>query len=294
MQHEYNRICNSLKKQGLEELEETHVHPYWQAEKEEIRNFILGAPESNFLSNWQIRYNMVRKEMGAAQTYEICYLEHCISEKTKKQLALFKESDFAQLDIDCYQFNCSSNTLGHLFYAAKVLENKKDLPINTIVEFGSGYGNLAHIFKTILPDSTIFLIDLPEVLAIQLLFLKATMPNVPVYFHSEACATYQEKAIHLLPIHLIKQLTINTDLFISTFALSESTQTIQRLVIKNNFFNAKMVYITGQIDGWGNLDFVSHPIIISAVKSYCKTTQCQPMHYILGDRVSYEILGTTY
>lgn len=292
MQNEYKKLCNSLNEQHLYEKEKQYVHPYWQTTKEEIKKFILGAPERNFLGNWDIGYNMVRRQMGVAQSYEICYLEHCISEQTRNQLALFTESDFGLLDKDCFQFNCSSNTLGHLYYVAKVLEHKKDLPLNTIVEFGSGYGNLAHIFKSVIPHATIFLIDLPEILAIQLLFLKASMPDVQVCLHSEIPPRFEEHAIHLIPVHFFEQLKVKTDLFISTFALSESTQTIQQMTVKNNFFNAKMVYITGQIDGWGNLNFVSHPILINAVKKYCKTSLCQPMHIILGDRVSYEVLGT--
>lgn len=292
MQNEYNRVLQTLKDQGLDALEQSYVHPYWQATKEEIQKFILGAPEKNFLSGWQIGYNMVRRQMGAAQTYEICYLEHCINKKTQNLLASFKESEVGQLDVDCYQYNCSSNTLGHLFYTAKVLENKKDKVIKNIVEFGSGYGNLAHIFKTIMPQTTLFLIDLPEILAIQMLFLRLSMPDTPVYWHAQINQTYQENAIHLIPVHLIDQLTLNADLFISTFALSESTELIQELVIKKNFFNASMLYITGQIDGWGKLNFVSHTLLIDAIRNSYQAVECQPMHLILADRVSYEIIGT--
>lgn len=291
MQAEYKKLSLALAKNDIQEKEKKYVHPYWQTTKEEIKNFILATPERNFLANWDIGYNMVRRNMGPAQSYEICYLEHCISQATKDQLSLFMESDFGLLDKDCYQFNCSSNTLGHLFYAAKVLEHKQDVPLKIITEFGSGYGNLAHIFKSIIPDVTIFLIDLPEILAIQLLFLKGSMPTTEIILHTEIPAHFKESAIHLIPVHFFEQLSIKTDLFISTFALSESTQYIQEMTIKKNFFDAQMVYITGQIDGWGNLDFVSHPILINAVKEYCKTSICQPMHLILGDRISYEILG---
>jgi hypothetical protein len=292
MQEEYSRVFQSLCNQNLDILEQHYIHPYWQGARERIRNTILGEPEKNFLGDKQLGYDMVRRIMGVAQTYEICYLEHCITPKTQKLIQQFKESECAQLDIDCYQYNCSSNTLGHLFYAAKILENKKDLPIKTIVEFGSGYGNLAHIFKTMLPDTTLYLIDLPELLAIQLLFLRESMPEIPVYFHAQIPSSYQENAIHLIPIHIIEQCSIYADLFISTFALSEATELVQKMMIKNNFFNAKMVYITGQIDGWGKLNFVPHALLINAVKNYCQHSICQPTHLIFNERVSYEILGT--
>lgn len=291
MQDEYKKLSDALSKNALQEKEKKYVHPYWQATKEEIKNFILGAPERNFLGHWDIGYNMVRRGMGPAQSYEICYLEHCISQATREQLSKFRESNFGLLDRDCYQFNCSSNTLGHLFYAAKVLEHKKNLPLKIITEFGAGYGNLAHIFKSIVPNATIFLIDLPEILALQLLFLSSSMPNTKIILHSEIPAEFEENALHLIPVHLVEELNIKTDLFISTFAISESTQYIQEMAVNKNFFDAQMVYITGQIDGWGNLNFVSHPVLINAVKTYCTTSICQPMHLILGDRISYEIIG---
>ena len=43
-------VCKSLHNQGLENLEETYVHPYWAGTKAEIKNFIEGAPEKNFLT----------------------------------------------------------------------------------------------------------------------------------------------------------------------------------------------------------------------------------------------------
>lgn len=294
MQQEYNRVLHSLHNQNFDVLEPHYIHPYWQGSCSTIQDIIFGSPKKNFLDDGQLGYDMIRRTMGVSQTYEICYLQHCISPKTQKMIGLFQESDYAQLNIDCYQYNCSSNTLGHLFYAAKVLENRNNIPLKTIVEFGSGYGNLAHIFKTILPDTTLYLIDLPELLAIQLLFLRQSMPQAPIYFHDTIPVSYQENAIHLIPVHLIEQWTINTDLFISTFALSEAPELVQKIIIKKNFFNAHMVYITGQIDGWSNLNFVPHALLMNAVKNYYQQCCCQPTHLIFNERVSYEIIGTKH
>lgn len=291
VQDTYNNVYKEIETRGLFSLDQLYLHPYWLTNKHEIRKILLAEPQRNFLKNNIISGTMVRSGIGNPQLYELCYLKHCLSKKTTEQLALFKESDFGQLSRECTEFNCSSNTLGHLFYAAKVLENQPST-IQRIIEFGSGYGNLAHIFKTIVPGATIFLIDLPEFLAFQMLFLQASMPEVSIYFHSTIPTTYQENAIHLIPVYLLENFDIKTDVFISTMALSETTETLQRLIIKKNFFDAEMSYISGQLNGWGTEhNFASHTLIVNALRNFYKNISYQPLHFVLGGLLSYEIIG---
>lgn len=291
MQQEYLRVSSSLEEQGLTSLENKYLHPYWIATKNQIQHFILNNPVRRFLDFPPIAGTMVHHGMNAPQTYEICYLEHCISEDIKFSIKSFKESNFGLLPYECQEFKCSSNSLTHLFYAAKILEVKKDAAINTIVELGSGYGNLAHIFKTLIPNATLYLIDLPELLSIQLLFLQASLPETPVYFYDHIPHTFEEKAIHLIPIHLLSQISIESDLFISTFALSEATAFLQEKIVSADFFKSKICYLTGQINGWGAAhNFCSHDFLINHMKSNY-VTNCQPLHFIFDGLLSYEIVG---
>lgn len=64
--------------------------------------------------------------------------------------------------------------------------------------------------------------------------------------HARVLETFQEGAIHLIPIYLLPQLTLKADfLFISTFALSESSAYTQETVVAKKFFYAKYCYISG-------------------------------------------------
>lgn len=292
MQKDYTNLCNVLDKNGYVKQEKLLSHSCWRDNKSKIKNFILGPICQDFVTNSIIGGAMVRRGFDIPQVYEVCFLKHCISAFTLNLLKKYNDTDFVGLPRECKDFNCSTSTLGHLFYAAKVLEKNGDKKIETIIEFGGGYGNLARIFKTILPASTIVIIDLPELLALQYFFLKSTMPGIKIILHSAPSHEYEQNAIHLIPVALIKDCSIKSDLFISTFALSEASEEAQRLIVNKNFFNARMAYITGQLEGWGSqFNFVSQDIIHSSIRKHYLKIDCQPFHFLLNGLQSYEIIG---
>ena len=257
MQREYTSLCQNLAITHADEQEKQYNHTFWMGIKNQMKGLILGKPQKNLLQHSAISGQMVRTGIRETQQYEICFLKKCLTEKTNVLLNQFSETSFSRLAKECHEFNCSTNTLGHLFYAAKSLEQFENQNISTIVELGSGYGNLARVFKFMLPDSTLFLIDIPEFLAIQYLFLNMTLPNTEIIMHSSIPKSFMNKAIHLIPSCLINDLSIKTDLFISTFALSETTDTLQNLVINKRFFDCNVCYISGQLSGWNEHNFVN-------------------------------------
>ncbi len=77
----------------------------------------------------------------------------------------------------------SSIFLTHLyFYLRTTGELKPGQKYSRIVEIGSGYGALARIFKTMLPDTTYVLIDLPESLFYAQVFLQSNFPDAKVFY----------------------------------------------------------------------------------------------------------------
>jgi len=110
--------------------------------------------------------------------------------------------------------------------------------------------------------------------------------------HSEAPTEYTPGAIHLLPVFLLDHLKteIKTDLFISTFAITETTEILQKTVINKNFFNASMCYIVGQLQG-NPIDYVHPSVIHEGVRSRFNVTHCQPSFLLLIDIPAYEIIG---
>lgn len=291
MQKEYQELNNILdKKRFLMRMSE-FLHPYWSRTQKKIKNLILSKANKKFLFNKDMQNAMVRLENGIAQKYEECYLRCLMSSEIASLIKGYADTDFGGLPRDCKSFDCSINTLGHLYYVGRVLENMPQ-QIEFIIEFGAGYGNLARIFKSILPKSTIILIDLPELLVIQHLFLSATT-DTEIIIHKDPPFCFKENAIHLVPVCFMPELSIvHADLFISTFALSEAPRNVQELVVDKNFFNAKTSYIVGQLNGWGeSLNFVDHTYLMHEARNRYQTINLMPYHTLLIGLESYELIA---
>lgn len=251
-----------------------------------------------FLQIPDIEGTMVRKGYDADQYYEENYLTTHISHQTKKIIGQLVDTDFGNLPHTSSTFDCSTNTLGHLFYLAKILEHascngRSPTTIKTVLEIGGGYGNLARLIKQALPNATIIIIDLPEISALQWFFLKSTTPkNTNVIFHTKSPSDIVPQAINIIPLHLMDAIPLKTDLFVSTFALSECSQELQEYVIQKKFFNASMCYITGQVDGWGHKhNFVNQSIILTAIEQLYTNVICDQFHIVFPNLKSYELIA---
>ncbi|TET05776.1 putative sugar O-methyltransferase [Candidatus Dependentiae bacterium] len=290
MQEYYLRLSEILKTNGYSEAEKTFCHPHWLKTKEHIKRVILGPPNEQFLKTAHISGTMLRQGINRQQIYEIYYLLFCISPSTKNLINSFKEGYCFDILKECKEFNCTVNTLGQLYYAVKIFE--QGIPIQTIIEFGGGYGCLAYIFKQYLPQTTIVLVDLPELLAIQYLYLQLSLPETDIYLHTTAATHMIEQKINLIPVYYLKELNIKPDAFISNFALSETPAYVQNLVIEKNFFNAQLCYLTGQLNGW-NGKFESHNILHSEIPKQYTMIEFHPFHIMLEKEnlYSYELIG---
>lgn len=261
-EHSYNNYC----------------HSFWTKSRKELEKLICGEPNKKFLAHTIVSSTMVWKQEPEIKEWKKIYLKDCISKKTKNKLLKFKDVEPAFLPHECEFFDCSYNSLVHLFYAAKSLEAIGEKKLETIMEFGGGYGNLCRIFKMVEPESTIFIIDLPESLFLQAIFLRTTLPGLQVIVHSDVPKTFETGAIHLIPVHLIEDIDLDVDLFISTLALSETTPYLQNLVGRKKFFGADVCYIVGQLYGWGVLEFESHDIAHALLRDCYPEVYIQPFH----------------
>lgn len=288
MQQEYRLLSEQFNTQDTNRF----MHPYWQQQKQKMKALIEGKEDPNFLLKEPISGPMLRNEWSKTQDYEVVYLQHCIKDATRQFILPFHDVQFGGLTLKCNEFNCSINALGQLFFFTKLIERTKFENLNTIVELGGGYGCLARVVKMIKPDTTYIVFDLPEYLAIQSLYLRSTLTS-KVIVHKKIPTDFEKGTIHLLPIFILPNITINADLFISTAALSETPETVQRMVIDKKFFNATSTYLTGQLNKWGvEYNFEHHKLIFDSMNSFYKLCFAQPLHHFGGPLNSYEIYGT--
>lgn len=288
MQQQYDELSKCLDKKGYRFLEKDYYHPHWMDCKNHVQALIFGRPNTEFLSDQVIGSTMVPRGMGPVQQYEISLIQDCASNSVRDLISLYKEPDIGPQPRECVQFDCSTNCLNKLSYAAKIVEMAQASEI--IVEFGAGYGCLAHILRKILPDSTIILIDIPEFLALQYLYLRYAIPEETIIVHQDVPKEFGRGAIHLVPTHYINELQMDADIFISTFAISESPNCVQQIIIDNKFFHAKTCYIAGQLYGWNNM-FEDHHLLLAGLRDCYSHVLCIPFYYTLNTVKSYELIA---
>lgn len=265
------------------ELMQKYSNSFWTNICQKIHQLLIGNPVLDFLNDYNISYTMVRSNFGPTQEFEEDYLSLYTRHETRKKIEQCKE-DHELLPKVSKKFNCSINHLGQLFYAAKILENVKFEP-NVITEFGGGYGNLAYIWKQLIPNSTIVIFDLPEIIAIQYLFLSKVLPNTKVYIHDEPIKnSLQNDCIHLIPVNLLSECNFKTDVFVSTFSLIDIPEYTRKLVLDKKFFNADLNYLVGEIHE-------NNKNIIPEIKNIFKIVNCTPFHVFVDNRTFNEIIA---
>lgn len=296
--YENQREYLDLKHSGFYHKTFLYSNPFYEQFLFNVEKLITGLPNKNFLTKSCLTYVMVRASLNELEdiaAYEETFITECISPQTKKILLNFKEETNGLLDRSCQILDCASISLVHLMYIAKILESyyEGDYP-GVILDIGGGFGNIAKILKQILPNSTIVVVDLPEMSIIQKTYLNYTMPKLKVVLHKNNFLSIEPGCINLVPICFLDQLSLSPDLLMSTFALSEAPESTQKFIINKNFFDAKKLYIAGQINGWKDIGFdwiVKHNLIIDAVREKYKKVTCSPMHVCRKNFLSYDIIA---
>lgn len=98
-----------------------------------------------------------------------------------------------------------------------------------------------------MPDTTYVIVDLPEFLSLQHLFLRMNFSGQrAIKAHTAVPVKLERNAFNLLPVQLLPDAKLSGDSFISHFGLSKTTDFTQKLVIANRFFDCCGLYLTGQ------------------------------------------------
>ena len=119
--------------------------------------------------------------------------------------------------------------------------------VMSVIEWGGGYGNMAKIFRRLRPlPTTYIVIDTPRLSCVQLLYLATILGTENVHLVDGPHQEFAAGSINCLPLCFLNDLDLNTDLFISTWALSESSRYSQEHVSERAWFNAKDLLLAYQ------------------------------------------------
>jgi len=233
---DFPKIYGKLKKYDVSKF----TTPVWEQLNAEIESTLLPYPCFSFLRNPLIRSTMVIADFGQVLKQELAMLEQQVSKDKLK--ALLEEDYVGNPLIINSTYLTSHNSIHHLYHLTKFLKITKSTldEINTVVEWGGGYGNLARIFKRLnLATHTYIIIDTPLFSSLQWLYLTTILGEENVNLLQNSKDIVRPGKINLLPICFLDDHQISADLFISTWALSESSSFSHDYVVEREWFKSK-------------------------------------------------------
>ena len=143
------------------------------------------------------------------------------------------------------------NSTHQLYHLARLerFRGERIERVGSVVEFGGGYGNLARLFRGFEGLSRYTIVDLPLFSCIQYVFLATVLGPERVRLVTEAHTPAAEGIVDLVPINLLPDLRRDGELFVSTWALSESPPAAYDLVRERDWFGAREILLAFH-DGW--------------------------------------------
>ena len=142
--------------------------------------------------------------------------------------------------------NTSFGRIVHLYQASICLKVTNTFKhVSSITEWGGGFGGLARIFNKLefllKTTFTYNIIDLPIICCLQWLYLSSILGEDKTNLVIDKKQRCEVGKINIIPNGLVEKLgpALDCDIFVSAWALSESSAYAQKYVSDNNFFNAK-------------------------------------------------------
>jgi hypothetical protein len=213
----------------------------WARRNRELRAFLLPRPPWDFLHHPAILHQMFVGPRYLA--HELPYVLGRAPDARLLTEDAVGDPPLTALDGRGWT---SSNTVHHLHHLLRYEDatGRRLGDVATVVEWGAGYGNLAKLLLRLHGGSpTCVLVDTPVFSALQWLYLSCVAGADRVVLHSERGAPVSAGRVNLVPVGLVRDLAVDADLFVSTWALNESTPAAQRLVTERRFFGADGVLV---------------------------------------------------
>jgi putative sugar O-methyltransferase len=137
-------------------------------------------------------------------------------------------------------------TLLQFLKATNAVKNCVREDLENIVEYGGGYGGLCVIWKRLNPQATYTIIDTPIMLTIQCTYLTSIFGEDRVNALKTQDDIPVKGMINLMPVAFIDRNDLDVDVFVSTWALSESGALAQETIIGHDWYHAKHLLLAFQ------------------------------------------------
>ena len=176
----------------------------------------------------------------------------------------------------CGGVETSGNTVHHLHHIARYSQiTGNPVAASRIFEWGGGYGNMAKLYKRLWGYATYTMVDTRMFSAIQWLYLSCVFGEGEVVLHTKKQDVVTGK-INIVPIGLVDELECDTDMFVSTWAISESNDACQKLLVDRGLYGAGRALI-------GHQGTSSAFPFADAVKGLVGDAQSEPIDFLPGN-----------
>ena len=221
--------------------------PFWRKTARVLELTLLPSPSISFLQNPVVMQTMVISGKRGMWSLELRFLERSFPEDVLSEV--LKEDYVGNPLLLRSAYLTSRNNIHHMVHLARFLDKTRCQldEIETCVEWGGGYGNLAKIFTKLKQEgSTYVIMDLPMISCLQWIYLSSIFGEERVKLITKPEDGIAKGRINILPVCFADRHDIKADLFISTFALSECSTYAQDMVASRSMFGARHVLLAYQ------------------------------------------------
>lgn len=217
-----------------------YVTDFWKNINDELSSDFEVYFDGEFLKNQLIRNTMYFDDMNIGYPE----FKEMFTSWPIKWLEDIKETPIGSPNLAGGKIGSSWQSIHHAYSCFLLWQLSKSFKsYSTVVEWGGGYGRFAHIFNTLHSCKQYNIIDLPVFCAIQYLYLKALDWNVKLI--KDVNTPLTNVGINVIPVGIAKDITLNSDLFIALWSLSESNQKSVDFAFDSGWFKNDVLIATG-------------------------------------------------
>ncbi|MEM3334198.1 MAG: putative sugar O-methyltransferase [Thermoplasmata archaeon] len=246
------------------------IEPFWVRNSENIRKDLLTNPDAmkKFTRIPSLRYTL--SQAGAPlflSREEKGMLNYVLSSTLNSNYKKFLRADsVGKPFLISRKYQTSYLRLQHIFELALYNHEIPDKlqSFKRIVEWGGGYGDMCRILYGADETITYAIVDLPVTSIIQYYYLSSIFGKDKVNLVSDMNQLVKEHSINLVPLTSLRWLNMHFQFFLSTFALTESSQKAVDFVLHEQFFGAGNLLIGGQ---YTNRDFPETNLKLNQIKN---------------------------
>lgn len=227
---------------------ERFVTQTWREFNARIEGALLPQPRFAFLADATLRQTMFRTAQGAHMAQQRGFLEERVGFEFLARWV--REDPTGAPGIHAPDLMTSHNAIHHAYHLERYEAAVGGLlEPEHVVEWGGGYGSLARLFlRRHTGNPTYTIVDTPLLSCLQWLYLSSVLGEDRVRLLSSREDSIEPGLVNLLPLGLLDQhaATLRSDLFISTWALSESGPASVELVGRRAWFDASRLLLAFQ------------------------------------------------